>query len=59
MERRVRAIPPAPGFKEVLVPGDPEVRTRAVREQAGIPVADDIWRELTGLAKSLGVTVSA
>jgi LDH2 family malate/lactate/ureidoglycolate dehydrogenase len=59
MERRVRAIPPAPGFREVLVPGDPEVRTRAIREREGIPVADDIWQQLTDLAKSLGVTVPA
>src|SRR5918911_5007858 len=25
---RVRAVPPAPGFDEVMVPGDPETRTR-------------------------------
>ena len=30
---RVRAIPPAPGFGEVLAPGDPEARTRAIRQR--------------------------
>ncbi|MCE2397181.1 Ldh family oxidoreductase, partial [Candidatus Poribacteria bacterium] len=35
MGRRVRAIPPAPGFDEVLMPGDPEVRTRANRQRDG------------------------
>lgn len=55
MERRVRAVPPAPGFKEVLVPGDPEHRTRALRQRDGIPIADDLWRELTDVATSLGL----
>ncbi len=56
MERRVRAVPPAPGFKEVLVPGDPEVRTRTLRQRQGIPIADDIWRSITDVAASLGVS---
>jgi LDH2 family malate/lactate/ureidoglycolate dehydrogenase len=55
MERRVRAIPPAPGFKEVLVPGDPEARTRAIRQQQGIPIPDDNWRQLVDVAESVGV----
>lgn len=54
MERRVRAVPPAPGFKEVLVPGDAEVRTRAARQRDGIPIADDIWQSITEVAASLG-----
>jgi LDH2 family malate/lactate/ureidoglycolate dehydrogenase len=56
-QRRVRAIAPAPGFKEVLVPGDPEVRTRAIRERDGVPIPDDLWQTLVELATSLGVTV--
>ena len=31
----LRAIPPAPGFDEVLAPGDPEDRARAERERVG------------------------
>jgi LDH2 family malate/lactate/ureidoglycolate dehydrogenase len=57
LERRMRSVPPAPGFKEVLVPGDMEQRAREVRRREGIPVADDTWRELTELAASLGVEV--
>ena len=53
--RRVRAVPPAAGFDEVLVPGDPESRARAARKRDGIPVPDDIWKSLTDLAVSLGV----
>lgn len=56
LERRVRAVPSAPGFKEVLVPGDLEFRTRPIRRRDGIPIADDIWQRVTELAASLGVT---
>ena len=55
MERRVRAVPPAPGFKEVLVPGDPEVRTRASRTRDGIPIEDDVWQSIVETAASLGI----
>ena len=55
MERRVRAVPPAPRFKEVLVPGDPEVRTRAIRQRDGIPIPDDTWQSITEVAASFGV----
>ncbi|MAG34799.1 MAG: hypothetical protein CL878_00895 [Dehalococcoidia bacterium] len=52
---RLRAVPPAPGFSEVLAPGDPEQRIRAVRQRDGIPVADNVWQSLVDVAASLGV----
>jgi LDH2 family malate/lactate/ureidoglycolate dehydrogenase len=55
LHRRLHAVPPAAGFEEVLVPGDPESRARAARKRDGIPIPDDIWKSLTELAKSLGV----
>ena len=57
MERRVRAIPPAPGFEEVLAPGDMEARTRATRRQDGIPIAADIWESFVEAAASVNVKV--
>ena len=54
LERRIRAVPPAPGFKEVLVPGDLESRSREARRN-GIPVPDDVWKVLTDLATEVGV----
>ena len=57
LQRRVRAVPPAPGFKEVLIPGDPEARARVVRQRDGIPVAADVWESLTDLAAALDVRV--
>ncbi len=55
LRRRVRAIPPAAGFREVIAPGDPEVRARTIRQRDGIPLSDDLWQKLTDLARSLGV----
>ncbi len=55
MVQRVRAIPPAPGFDEVLAPGDMEARTREIRRRDGIPIEDDTWESIVTVAKSLGV----
>ncbi|MCL4535448.1 MAG: Ldh family oxidoreductase [Bacteroidetes bacterium] len=38
---RIKGVPPAPGFDEVMVPGEPELRTRQQRLREGIPLADD------------------
>ena len=57
MEQRVRAIPPAPGFDEVLAPGDMEARNREQRRRDGIPIADDIWENFTKAAASVGVNI--
>ena len=57
LEGRVRAVPPAPGFEEVLIPGDPELRTRSDRMRQGIPIPDELWQELVELADSLGLSV--
>jgi LDH2 family malate/lactate/ureidoglycolate dehydrogenase len=55
LAQRLRATPPAPGFTEVLMPGDPENRARAARRRAGIPIPDDIWQSLTAAASALSV----
>jgi ureidoglycolate dehydrogenase (NAD+) len=53
----LRAIPPAPGFDQVLVPGDPEDRARAQRERTGIPIEPALWGTLRALSSELGVAV--
>ena len=55
MQDRAHAIPPAPGFDEVLMPGDPEARTRATRERDGIPIEDAIWQQIVECAAELGI----
>jgi len=54
---RIKEVPPAPGFDEVLIPGEPEVRAADARRKEGIPVADDTWAEIVEAGKSVGVTV--
>jgi ureidoglycolate dehydrogenase (NAD+) len=51
----LRAIPPATGYDEVLVPGDPEDRARAERERTGIPIEPALWGTLRALSDELGV----
>ena len=53
--RKVRAVPPAAGFDEVLVPGDLESRARERRRRDGIPLPDRVWDKLVEVAQSLGV----
>ena len=56
IESRIRSVLPAPGFGEVLMPGDLEARARTSRQREGIPIPERIWEKLTVLADSLGVT---
>ena len=51
----LRASPVAPGFDEVLVPGDPETRARAERERSGVPIEPALWARLRELSAELGV----
>ncbi|WP_246531191.1 Ldh family oxidoreductase [Streptomyces bathyalis] len=43
------ATAPAQGEKEVLVPGEPEERTRMHRRRHGIPLPSSTWEELLAL----------
>jgi uncharacterized oxidoreductase len=47
--RALNETPPAQGHDEVLVPGEPEERTRVRRERDGIPIPEPIWQELHAL----------
>lgn len=53
----LKAVPPAPGFDEVLLPGEPEQRTARQRRAQGIPIDETTWRQLTEAAAELGVSV--
>jgi LDH2 family malate/lactate/ureidoglycolate dehydrogenase len=52
---QVKAVPPADGFSEVLVPGEPERRERQRREAEGVPVAEATWEAIAATARDLGV----
>jgi LDH2 family malate/lactate/ureidoglycolate dehydrogenase len=53
----LKAIPPAPGFDEVLVPGEPEARARVERERDGIPLPPTLVDTFVALSGELGVDV--
>jgi uncharacterized oxidoreductase len=49
-------MPAAPGYDEVLVPGEPEARAKAERERDGIPLPPTLWTTLEALGGELGVS---
>ncbi len=55
---KAKAVPPAAGFGEVLLPGEPEQRSAADRA-ADIPLDAATWEQLTTAAATLRVDVPA
>ena len=41
--------------KEMLIPGEIEYRTMQQRKQRGIPLPNNLYKEIVALAKELGV----
>jgi hydroxycarboxylate dehydrogenase B len=59
VKAHVKSARPAPGFEEVLVPGEPERRYAAQRMQQGIEVDDTTWHDIRAAAETLGITAAA
>jgi uncharacterized oxidoreductase len=49
--------PLAPGFDEILIPGEPEKRLRQKREKEGIPVDENTWAEVIAVAQTYKVPI--
>jgi LDH2 family malate/lactate/ureidoglycolate dehydrogenase len=43
---RLKATPRAPGVDEILLPGEIEWRTKAIREREGIPLPKVTWERI-------------
>jgi LDH2 family malate/lactate/ureidoglycolate dehydrogenase len=56
LEAMLRNTPPAPGYDEVLIPGEPERRVEAERRVHGIPLEEGNWKNLLATAARVGVT---
>jgi len=54
----MKSIPPAPGFDEVLVPGDFEHRSRQQRLAEGIEVPADTFARIQAWAEKLNVSLT-
>ena len=52
---RIKSTRPAPGFDEVLLPGEPEARSAQARQESGIPLDDNTWSQIVKAALRLGV----
>jgi len=53
----MKSSAPAPGFDEVLVPGEIEFRTMRRREEEGIPIDEPTWQAIEEHADRLGVSL--
>jgi hydroxycarboxylate dehydrogenase B len=51
----VKSARPATPGGEVLVPGEPEERTRAKRLKEGVPLPEDTWKAIAAAAEKVGV----
>jgi uncharacterized oxidoreductase len=56
---KLKTTPAAPGFREVLVPGDPEQRSRSIRLNEGIPLPESSWQTLQQQAIKYGVDLDS
>jgi ureidoglycolate dehydrogenase (NAD+) len=52
---RIGSVPPAAGFEEVLLPGEPEERAEARNRRDGVPLGEEVRRELAALGAAHGV----
>jgi len=62
MDRLIRIMkttPPAKGYSEVLVAGDPEWRMEHERRKGGIPIGPGTWKALCEAGDKLGVAAPA
>jgi len=57
--RLMKTTPPASGYSEVLVAGDPERRMEEERLRSGVPVGHGTWKALCEAGDRLGVAAPA
>jgi uncharacterized oxidoreductase len=51
----MKGTPLAPGFKEILYPGEKEARTAEERRKTGIDIPDATWQQIKALIEEYGV----
>ena len=55
----VKSATPARSGDEILLPGEPEERSRARRLAEGVPLPDDTWASIMATARSVGLAEPA
>jgi LDH2 family malate/lactate/ureidoglycolate dehydrogenase len=56
--RAIKASNPRPGFREIIIPGEPEYITEVNRLKNGINIPERTWEEIKIIACKLGLTSS-
>ncbi len=56
--RRLNGVRPAPGFQQVIVPGEPEAAQRAKKTAGGFAVPANIWDQINRVAGECGVNLA-
>ena len=59
MTAYITGSPPSRPDEPVLIPGDPERRTRAQRLQEGVPIDPETWREIAAAARGINLLIEA
>ncbi len=54
---RLKQIRPAPGVREVLIPGEPEAAARSRSAGAGITIEGATWEQIAAVATECGATL--
>jgi len=55
---RIKSSKLRPGFKEILLPGEPEIKTEMRRSKEGIYVPERTWAEIMKIAEKKGIDVA-
>ncbi len=55
--RIIKSSKTRPGFKEIIIPGEPEYLTERIRLKEGIYVPERTWEEIRKIAEKLGVNL--
>ncbi|MEM3551939.1 MAG: Ldh family oxidoreductase [Candidatus Bathyarchaeia archaeon] len=53
--QEIKACPTAPGYSEVLIPGEIEYRMEQKRLREGIPISDETWQQMEKICKEANV----
>jgi len=56
--RRIKSSKLRPGFKEILLPGEPELRTEMKRRKEGIYIPDRTWEEIMRIAEKKSIDIA-
>ena len=56
--RRIKSSKLRPGFKEILLPGEPELRAEMKRRVEGINLPERTWIEIRRIAEKKNISIT-